>query len=317
MKNILALLVVLLTTTVISQETRTIGFYNLENLFDTIDGSNDDADFLPTGKLNWNSEKYLTKLKNLNQVIDEMHCPLIIGLCELENKEVVEDLIKTSEKRKGFGVVHYDSEDDRGVDVALMYDKNTLTLNNSGFIRYKLTDPAHPNTRDIVWGKFTIGKDTILALVNHWPSRRGGEKESEPNRIIAASAAHSFIDSVMKNSPAVKIVFMGDLNDYPTNLAPKLIAELLVPQITKASGQFGGSYSYRSEWDVLDHIMVSPNFSKGKNAQLVKNSGKILSPDFIITEYKGEKVPKRNYAGDKYLEGYSDHLPVVISIKTK
>jgi predicted extracellular nuclease len=196
----------------------------------------------------------------------------------------------------------------------MIYDQSTLKLISSGFIRYKLSNPEHPNTRDIVWGKFLSGKDTILNLVNHWPSRRGGEKESEPNRIIAASAAHHFIDSVMKNSPKMKIIFMGDLNDYPTNMAPKLVAELLTPQITKESGEFGGSYNYRSEWDVLDHIMVSPNFLKGKGLKVVKYSGKILSPAFLITEYKGDKVPKRNYGGEKYLEGYSDHLPVIISV---
>lgn len=298
-----------------AQNTRTIGFYNVENLFDTIDGPNDDKDFLPNADSEWNSKKYIDKIAHLNQVIDSMGSPIILGMCEVENKTVVEDIFKASPSRSHYGIVHYESPDDRGIDVALAYDPKVLTLFNSGTIRFNLENPEHPHTRDILWAKFTLDSDTIVALVNHWPSRRGGEVESEPNRINAAAHARSFIDSLMKASPKSKIVFMGDLNDYPSNMAPKLIAERLTPMITKSSGKFGGSYNYRGEWDVLDHIMISSNFMKGKAVKVVKNSGRILSSDFIITEYKGDLVPKRNYAGSKYLDGYSDHLPVTIEVE--
>ena len=138
--------------------------------------------------------------------------------------------------------------------------------------------------------------------------------ESEPNRIKASAHACEFIDSLMAASPKTKIVFMGDLNDYPDNLAPKLIAERLQPMVDQSSGKFGGSYNYRGEWDVLDHILVSKNFFKGKSIRIVKKSGRICSNDFLLTEYKDQIVPKRNYAGTKYLEGYSDHLPVLVKV---
>lgn len=296
------------------QKTRTIGFYNVENLFDTIDGSNDDAEFLPASKNEWNSSKYFEKLTHINQVIDEWENPLFIGMVEIENAAVVRDVIKHSSKINNYGLVHYDSPDERGIDVALIYDSTTLKLNESGYLRFKLiTDPNYP-TRDIVWGKFSNKKDTIVAMVNHWPSRRSGQDESEPNRIEAAKTARVFIDSLLKINPNYKIVLMGDLNDYPTDKAPKLIAEKLTPMICKESGEFGGSYNYKEEWDVLDHIFVSPGFTKKKGIKVIKNSGEIHSFDYLLTEYKGQIVPFRTYGGGKYLAGYSDHLPVSIEV---
>ena len=172
-------------------------------------------------------------------------------------------------------------------------------------------------TRDIVWAKLTYKKDTILAMVNHWPSRYGGAEASEPKRLIAANAARKFIDSVQVASPTVKIVLMGDLNDYPTDKAPKIVSEVLTPMIAKSSGKYGGTYNYKGEWDVLDHIMVSSNFSSSKRISVVENSGKIYSDEFLLNVYKGDTVPKRNYGGVKYLEGYSDHLPVSIGVRIR
>lgn len=317
MKIIILLSFICFASALNAQTSRTVGFYNVENLFDTIDGPNDDKDFLPSAESQWDSKKYLDKINKMNQVIDSMGNPIILGLCEIENKSVVEDIINASPSRSHYGIVHYESPDDRGIDVALAYDPTILKEISSGTIRFNLHNPNHPHTRDILWAKFTFGKDTVVALVNHWPSRSGGQVESEPNRINAAAHAGHFLDSLMKASPKSKIVFMGDLNDYPDNMAPKLIGERLNPMITKSSGKFGGSYNYRGEWDVLDHIYISSNFSKGKGIKVLKNSGKILSPDFIITEYKGDLVPKRNYAGSKYLDGYSDHLPVTIGVVMK
>lgn len=293
-----------------------IGFYNVENLFDTINQSHNDEEFLPNGKNKWTGPRYLEKLKKTNQVLDSMGKIVLLGMCEIENEQVLKDLNNASSSRKNFGIVHHESADARGIDVGMIYDPSVLKFVQSGFIRFQIQNDEAPNTRDIVWGKFVHKKDTLFAMINHWPSRRGGQDESEPNRIKAAQMAAAFIDSVMKASPASRIVFMGDLNDYPTNKSVQMIAERLTPMITKASGKFGGSYNYRNEWDVLDHIMVSPNAFKGK-FRMVNNSGTILSNDFIIEEYKGNLVPKRNYAGDKYLDGYSDHLPVKIDVILK
>ncbi len=298
------------------KSTHVVAFYNVENLFDTIDQPHNDDEFLPKGKNRWTSARYLDKIKKMNQVIDSMGSVTLLGMCEIENAQVLKDLNDASSTRKNFKIVHYESTDGRGVDVGMIYDPTVLKLVTSGFLRFQTNNPETPNTRDIVWGKFVHKKDTLFAMVNHWPSRRGGAEQSEPNRLKAAEMAASFIDSVQKASPKSKIVFMGDLNDYPTDKAPKIISERLNPMITKSSGKFGGSYSYKNEWDVLDHIMISKNGTKG-SFRFVKNSGKIISNDFLIEEFKGNLVPKRNYAGDRYLDGYSDHLPVKVGVVLK
>lgn len=315
-KIVLLLALLLLSDTSFSQkQIDYIGFYNVENLFDTINQSNNDEEFLPNGKNQWTSERYLKKISKLNQVIDSMGEIVLLGLCEVENKGVIEDLNKTSKTRKDFGIVHYESPDLRGIDVAMIYNPKLLKVSDSGKLSF-LLESGKSYTRDIVWGKFISKGDTLFALINHWPSRIGGAEESEPNRIKAAKTAAHFIDSVLAVSPSSKIVFMGDLNDYPTNTAPKIIAERLNPMITKSSGKYGGSYNYQGNWDVLDHIMVSPNSFTG-NFKIVENSGEIISKDFLMVEYKGNIIPKRNYAGPKYLDGYSDHLPVRIGVLFK
>ncbi len=311
------LTIVVFSLTACAQTNRTIAFYNVENLFDTFDDpEKDDQDFLPTGKLEWNEERYQKKLAHLNETISLFESPLLIGLCEVENERVVRDLVNHGKLKSSYGVVHYESGDNRGIDVALIYDSITLKLQTSGFIRYAMPEGDRP-TRDIVWAKMTYKKDTILAMVNHWPSRSGGAEASEHKRLIAANAARKFIDSVQVASPTVKIVLMGDLNDYPTDKAPQLVSEILTPMITKSSGKYGGTYNYRGEWDVLDHIMVSSNFSSSKRISVVENSGKIYSDEFLLDVYKGDTVPKRNYGGIKYLEGYSDHLPVSIGVRIR
>lgn len=301
------------------QNDYSILFYNVENLFDTIDDpKKNDSEFLPSSTSEWNSSKYFEKLNHINKVINQINHPLIIGLVEIENETVVRDIVKYSDKMKDkYGVVHYDSPDERGIDVAMMYDSSVLKLAGSGFIRYSLPDTAYSATRDIVWAKYKKGKEVFYAMVNHWPSRRSGEKESEVNRIIAATAARKFIDSLMTVDKNVKIVFMGDLNDHPQDKAPQLIYEKLTQMIYPKSGSFGGSYCYKNQWEVLDHMMVSPAFIRKKGIRIVPDSGKIFSFDFLITEYKGNKVPFRTYGSKEYLAGYSDHLPVAISIILK
>lgn len=297
------------------KEAFTVGFYNVENLFDTLDTPDkDDKEFLPDSKREWNSERYWTKIDHINEVIQAIHTPKILGMCEIENRAVVQDIVNRSSLKEQYGVVHFESLDARGIDNAIIYDSTLLKLEDSGIIRFDMPEGSSPS-RDIVWGKFSYDKDTLFAMVNHWPSRRGGQVESEPKRLIAALAARKFIDSLLTVNKKMEIVFMGDLNDYPENLAPSKIGEVLTPMISAASGQFGGSHSYRGEWGVLDHIMVSKGFLKKKGIFAVKKSGKIVSEEFMIDEYKGNKVPFRTYGGIKYLNGYSDHFPVMIEIQ--
>ncbi len=319
MQRILFSLSLLVSVTGFSQDYK-IGFYNVENLFDTINDPNkDDEEFLPSADSKWTSARYMEKINHINKVLGEMGNVLAVGMCEIENANVVRDVVRFSPTiSKTHGVVHYESPDERGIDVGLIYDSIHLKLVASGSIRFTLPGMEKPSSRDILWAKFVSGKkDTIHIMVNHWPSRRGGEDKSEANRLEAARNARNYIDSVLALNPKAKILFMGDLNDYPTNKAPMSVAEKLTPQIVKESGEFKGSYSYNNEWDVLDHIMVSPALLGKKGLRIIPASGKIYSPAYLIEEYKGNKVPFRTYAGKKYLGGYSDHLPVSVGVKLK
>ena len=310
MKKLLIILLLGYQTLAQAQQIQTVAFYNVENLFDTIDGANDDAEFLPTAESKWNTEKYNTKLEHIRQVMAELNMPMVMGVCEIENKSVLTDLIGND---KRYGIVHYDSPDARGIDVGMLYRKDVLQLKKSGYIRFTLPGDTVPTSRDIIWAKYQYKKENLYVMVNHWPSRRGGTDESAPRRLMAAQMAGQFIDSIQKSDPKAKIILMGDLNDHPKDAGPQLIASKLTPQITKESGSFGGSYNYKTEWDVLDHMFVSSNAFTGK-IQVQTESGKIHDFPYLLTEYKGQTVPNRTYAGPKYLGGYSDHLPVSIQL---
>jgi predicted extracellular nuclease len=229
-KYLFGIFIFLFLQTSLAQQTQTIAFYNVENLFDTIDGSNDDAEFLPGAESKWNTEKYQTKLQHIRQVMTDLQMPMVMGVCEIENKAVLQDLI-AQEKR--YGIVHYDSPDARGIDAALLYRKDLLKLKASGNIRFTLPGDTIPTSRDIVWAKFQYQKETIYVVVNHWPSRRGGADESAPRRLKAAEMAADFISKIEKNEPKAKIILMGDLNDHPQDAAPQLIASKLSPQLQK------------------------------------------------------------------------------------
>lgn len=294
---------------------RSIAFYNVENLFDTLDTPDkNDAEFLPDGKNEWNSFKYNEKLMHITKVYNELDCPIVMGFCEIENRAVVEDLVKTAGLVGKYAVVHEESLDERGIDNAMIYDSTLLRLKEQGILRFPMPEGFGPS-RDILWAKFSHGKSELVVMVNHWPSRSGGQVESEPKRLVAAQATAKFIDSLTNVNKNTKFVFMGDLNDTPKDIAPKMVYSRLNGMIVTESGQFGGTHNYRGEWDILDHILVSKSTFAGTNLKVVKNSGLIHSPDFLLTEYKGNIVPNRTYGGGNYLGGYSDHLPVSIKIQ--
>lgn len=310
--------IALLSMNGLAQKNRIIGFYNVENLFDTINSHNtNDAEFLPTSDKKWNSERYNEKLAHLAIFFDSLpEKPLFYGLCEVENKGVVEDLIKASKRLENFGVVHYESPDMRGIDVALIYDKELAKILYSKALN--VTIPTESGlTRDILYVKTLVGKDTIHLFINHWPSRRGGQEKSEPNRLKAACVATLMIDSLLDANPKAKIIAMGDLNDYSHNMAPKLLAQFLNHTIDETSNKFGGTYNYRGNWGQLDHIFVSDNMmsnSKTSGIKMTQAKGTIFTPDFLLAIYRGTYTPFRFYAGSKYLGGYSDHLSVFIPI---
>lgn len=317
-----------------TQKTRTVGFYNVENLFDTLDGPNDDTEYLPSAKSEWNTAKYEEKLNHIRQVLLAMGKPIICGFSEVENRSVVQAIVSQQKAFKHYGVVHFDSPDARGIDVALIYDSVKLTLLASDRIRFVLPGEEKPSTRDILWAKFQYKKISFYVMVNHWPSRRGGTDESEVKRLAAARIATAFIDSLnvanrnhlMLHSKGAsisqfagateRIIFLGDLNDHPENNAPKMVAERLQPMITSESGPTKGTHYYNNEWGILDHIYVSNSLLEDPFG-VKANSGVIHTFPFLMEEYKGVLQPKRTYAGSKYLGGFSDHLPVSIQVKMK
>ena len=204
-----------------------IGFYNLENLFDTIDNTLiNDEEFLPSGIRNYNTAIYRDKLTKLASVIAQMGTaytpdgPAILGVAEIENDTVLNDLIKETQlKKRNYQFVHYDSKDARGVDVGLLYNPTYFSVIASDklFVSLPTGSKDAYYTRDILWVKGKLNGELIHLYVNHWPSRSGGEKRSEPGRIAAAAVCRKHIDSILLKEPNAKIVVMGDLNDDPTN----------------------------------------------------------------------------------------------------
>lgn len=293
-----------------AQDTASVLFYNVENLFDTLDTPDQiDEEYLPSAKKKWNSERYWEKINHINTVMNEFEDIALMGVCEIENKAVLKDVVKRQKKK--LKIVHFESADRRGIDVGLLYNKKTFCLKKKGYLRFSLTVDGEPKpTRDILFAELKHKKDRIYVLVNHWPSRRGGQKESEPNRMLASQTARKYIDSVLLLDPNAKIIMMGDLNDYPENNSVQNVMKKLSPMIEKSSGKHGGSHSYRNEWNVLDHILISQGLKNPKSMQTLTNSGKIHDFEYLFEVWKGNTVPHRTYAGKKYLGGYSDHLPV-------
>jgi len=305
-----------ISITCFTQKSERIAFYNVENLFDTIDGPNNDAEFLPTGKKIWNSDKFLEKINHVNKVFCELNTPMLIGLCEIENVNVLNEIISKNKALKYYKTVHYDSKDARGIDVGMIYNSKKLKVADQGFIRYILPGQSQASSRDIVWAKFTYKKESFYAMTNHWPSRRGGTEKSEEKRLKAANSARHFIDSLLNIDPNTKIILMGDLNDYPSNKSVQLIMEKLHPKIVSSSNKFGGTHNYKGEWNILDHICISNGWNQGRLKS--KNEiGHILTLEYMLSTYKGNIVPFRTYGGSKYLGGYSDHLPVFIEVILK
>ena len=306
-----------------------IAFYNLENLFDTEnDPLINDEQFLPDGDYQWTPERYQRKLENMSKVISliakEYGGPVAIGVSEIENRRVLEDLIATDNlKPFNLGIVHYDSPDRRGVDVALLYQKDRFRVIHS-FPYRLITEDTTFRTRDQILITGIIDEiDTVNIIVNHWPSKLGGEKRSMPKRIAAAELSKHISDSLMHANPAAKVLIMGDLNDNPD--AKSIVNYLQAKGKVKDVGvnqlfnpmyklYMDGiwSYVYRDEPNVIDQIIISYgllNATKG----FKYNSARIFRASFLLTKsgsYEG--IPLRTFAGGNYLGGYSDHLPVYL-----
>lgn len=315
-----------------------IMFYNTENLFDTIDDPlTDDSEFLSVSKKKWDSEKYYLKLDRLSSVIDfaagKGNFPDIVGLCEVENRSVLNDLVKNKILAKvGYGIVHEESPDARGIDVALLYRPSTFKYLTHQKIPVTFTDDT-TRTRDILYVKGIANKrDTLHIYVNHWPSRRGGAEKSEPKRMAAASALKHHKDSLVKIHLKAKMVMIGDFNDYPINNSMIEVLEakgdiaevhgnpLFNTMYNKHVKEKTGTHYYKREWGVLDQIIVSGSLLDSTGSISCSPEGAAIVKEealFRIDAKSGEKVPFTTYSGDYYSGGYSDHLPVIIGLKIK
>ncbi len=313
-------------------------FYNVENLFDTINNPNThDDEFTPEGKKAWNAERYNKKLENLSKVLSSMNTerlPDVIGLCEVENKTVVEHLVATNHlKTANYQIVHQDSPDQRGIDVALLYNAKTFKVISKEFIHVTLPNPERPQTRDVLYVKGVVKKDTLHLFVNHWPSRYGGEEKSRPNRIHVAKIVRSKYDSLCKAVAQPKVLLMGDFNDHPDNASIQDILKAgtfaqtnkgtLYNMMAAMHANKEGSYNYKGNWGALDQIMVShallaANAGK-KRLRVAEGAARVFKQDWML--YKdpkyGDTKPSRTYGGPNYYGGYSDHLPVYVTLQLK
>ncbi|MGL5635472.1 MAG: endonuclease/exonuclease/phosphatase family protein [Bacteroidales bacterium] len=307
-----------------------IAFYNIENLFDTIPGDND-KEYTPNGPNKWNTMKYQSKLKNMAYAISQLGMdkspigPAVIGVAEVENRTVLEDLVKTGElAKRNLQVVHEDGPDYRGVDVGLLY--NPKLFKYEGHQSRTLVDKEEPRfrTRDQLVVRGRIDGELFNIIVNHWPSRRGGEERSRPKRAIAAQLTKDIVDSIQRVTPESKIVIMGDLNDDPNNYSVKEVLDAKkYEKEVKPGGLFNpfwsifdkgiGTLAYKGQWNLFDQIIISYNLLGKDRSSLKFWKAEVFSKDFLKTQegtYKG--YPKRTHAGGVWTNGYSDHFPTLI-----
>ncbi|MBR5435100.1 MAG: endonuclease/exonuclease/phosphatase family protein [Bacteroidales bacterium] len=331
--NILLLFCILNTVCCLAQQPDFLFMsYNVENLFDTIDNPRkNDNEFLPSAERKWNSYRYHKKLRDIAKVIvaagQDWHNPDVIGLCEVENDTCLKDLIhKTILSNFHYNYIHYDSEDARGIDVALLYNEQTFKPIFHQPLPVVFDDTCR-KTRDILYvtGIMTRTNDTIHIFECHFPSRRGGKTESEPYRMAAARVVRNKIDSIYLNCFSPYILVSGDFNDAPTDKS--ILEGLRVLGIHAATHPFTcqclygledknaeGTHKFQGEWEFLDQAMVSYPFFFEYAIQY-----HVLQNEFLLkkSEKTGESSPYRTYLGPYYKGGISDHLPILVSFKKR
>ena len=340
MKKLLLLLAILFFSSIIVAQTTALQrfrvmCYNVENLFDCEpDSIADDSEFLPGGMRGWNNEKYRQKLANIGRVITNVggwNPPAIVGLCEIESRKCMVDLTKYSGlKSMKYEFAHHESPDARGVDVALLYQPDKFTLIADRPIRINFPFAPQSKTRDILYVQGVVPTgDTLHVFVCHFPSRLGGELESEDRRTVVASVLRSKIDSIFAEFSEPAIIVMGDFNDYPTNRSitevlgakspteNEINANTLYNMMLPLHKAGKGTHKHEGEWGVLDQIIVSGRLlDTGKKFHSTKNDVHIFDADFLLErdeKFLGNK-PKRTYIGMKYHAGFSDHLPIFLDI---
>lgn len=312
-----------------------IVFYNVENLFDYFDDSTTiDEEFLPRGTRYWTKQRYLDKQNSIAKTLMAVggwEPPELIGLCEIENRYVLNSLTNfTALKNAGYEIIHQDSRDRRGIDVAALYRPDKFKLLDYHFYQVNFPFDTASRTRDIL---HVIGQlpnqDTLHFFVNHWPSKYGGEFETQPKRLYAAQFVRNKADSLLSIDPQTHIVITGDFNDEPaeesilsglkveldrSSLAPNDLYNLMY-DIRYSTG----THSFQNQWSIIDQFIVSGNMMMtNETTQIYQQTAQIFDMPFLIMEgATGATRPFRTYQGPKYIGGYSDHLPILIDLILK
>lgn len=311
-----------------------VAFYNLENLFDAEDDPSNrgDDEFTPSGRMRYTEAIYQKKLQNMARVLSEIATdkipegPALIGVAEIENERVLSDLVKRPElKDRGWRIVHFESNDHRGIDVGLLYNPKYFKVIDARSLPVVLTaNGKKETTRDILCVTGIMSGDTIAVFVNHWPSRRGGEAASKWKRMEAASVCRSAVDAKLKQNPNYKVIIMGDLNDDPTSTS---VARILGATDNKARLKPGGLYNpwiafhkkglgtlgYGDSWNLFDQIIVSQAFLNKNVGGWQFYRADIFNPPYLKTNFgKFKGYPHRSFSNSTWIDGYSDHFPTYI-----
>ncbi|HHB51960.1 MAG TPA: endonuclease [Saprospiraceae bacterium] len=301
----------------------TVAFYNLDNLFDIYDDPDTlDDEFTPQGEKRWTLRRYKNKITKIGDVLLQLGIkhstttPVLIGLAEVENKEVLLDLINSKKMRPHYyDFAHFDSPDERGIDVALLYQKKYFELLDAK--KYPLLlfdeDGNRDYTRDMLLVKGRLNGELLYIIVNHWPSRRSGLKESEIKRITAAKRVHEIIADVHNETPEAKIIIMGDFNDGPhsVSIEKHLVTDDFYNPMAHLKDTGNGTSTYNDEWFLFDQIIFSKNFFEKKSHTHTFKYAEVFDPKFVRTwRGKRKNKPFRTYVGRWHQGGYSDHFPV-------
>lgn len=338
LRIVVCLFVVMFTASLSAQNSFRVVFYNVENLFDTKDNpETDDDDWLPKGSQRWSNYRYWQKLKGLSATIDsigENYPPALIGLCEVENDSVLFDLCKRSPLRKHkYRYVITKSKDDRGMNVALLYQRDEMKLLKVKEYTPNFSDAPDKHTRNIlhVTG-LVISGDTLDIFICHFPSRVDGIKKTRPFRQQAAQLLKQQVDKVMSRRTKTNVIIMGDFNDFPNDDSMlKILTAGSMSESFKYRNLYNmfldrikdsdtGSYKYRGKWQFMDQFVVNGNLLNSVNTVSVKNNtAKVFSGNFLLEndEKYGGKKPFRTYVWRKYLGGVSDHLPIYFDLRIK
>jgi hypothetical protein len=309
----------------------TIAFYNAENLFDTIDDpSINDKAYLPDSEVPWNTERYFSKLDNLGRVIaamDTLDFPHLLGLCEVENQRVLDDLRNNQFiKKADYEVIHHEGPDRRGIDVAMLYRPRFFKPLHTSPLKVQWEGMGRSIPRDILYVKGIVAsKDTLHLFVNHWSSRMGGQEQSEHLRIGQARFLRSIVDSLLAINRHSNIIMMGDFNDNPDDASLFAHLKAYAPHKEIREGQLfnlamepfllGEGTLYYRGWDFFDQIIVSSNLLEPQQGNLKAAPIEVIKKHWMLfTPRTGVARPNRTATSKSYFGGFSDHLPVMTRI---